>query len=112
MVDRPRRRQRPRYGDDEPEYGESMRAPGRGEDEGVLTMVCLTCGTEYYFGSESPPDDLVCEKCGNMVFRSFYSPETEDEVVIDFMDETERDLHPDDPEGDALPGDILDLNQD
>jgi hypothetical protein len=111
MVDRARGRQ-PGYGDDDPGYGESMRAPGRGEGEGVLTMVCLTCGTEYYFGSDSPPDGLECEKCGNTVFRSFYSHETEDEVAIDFQDETERDLHPDDPEGDTLPGDVLDLNQD
>ena len=112
MSDRPLRGDRPRYGDDDPARGEAMRAPGRGDEEGVLTLVCFKCGTEYYFGSSAPPEDLVCEKCHNTVFRSFYSHQTEDEVATDFQESTERDLLPDDPEGDALPGDVLDLNQD
>lgn len=85
-------------------------APDGAEAEGVLTLVCLKCGTEYYFGDEQPPSDLSCEKCGNTVFRSFYSHETEDEVAADFSDSTERDLDPDDPEGATMPGDILDLD--
>ncbi len=44
------------------------------------------------------------------MFRAF-DTSVGDEVVDDFRDSTERDLDPDDPEGDALPGDVMDLNQ-
>lgn len=81
-----------------------------GESEGVLTLVCVKCGTEYYFSEEGPPGEMTCEKCGNTVFRSFYSPEG-DEVADDFTDSTHRDLDPDDAEGETLPGDVSDLNQ-
>jgi hypothetical protein len=78
-------------------------------EEGVLTQVCLKCGTEYYFSGPEPPGELTCEKCGNEVFRSFYSP-LGDVVADDFEETTARDLDPDDAEGDAAPGDVLDLN--
>lgn len=82
------------------------------EDDGVLTMVCLKCGNEYYFEGESPDDDLTCEKCGGAVFRSFFSPSDDDEAARDFEESTARDMDPDDAEGDTLPGDVLDLNRD
>ena len=81
-------------------------------DEGVLTLVCLKCGTEYYFEDGSPPSGMTCEKCGNGVFRDFYTPSESDEASQDFEDTTARDLDPDDPEGDTLPGDVIDLNRD
>ncbi len=105
--------ERPDAGADPEDVGyEGSAAGGSGgpEAEGVLTVVCLKCGTEYYFGDEFPPEDLACEKCGNTVFRSFYSPEAEDEAAADFSETTERDLRPDDPEGATMPGDILDLD--
>ena len=77
--------------------------------DGVLTLVCLKCGTEYFYGDTVPPAGLTCEKCGNTVFRSFFSREEEDDVGEDFRDTTDRDLRPDDAEGDVLPGDLLDL---
>ena len=80
-------------------------------DEGVLTLVCLKCGTEYYFQDGSPPESISCEKCGNTVFRSFDSVEG-NEAAEDFRDSTARDLDPDDAEGETLPGDVLDLNRD
>jgi DNA-directed RNA polymerase subunit RPC12/RpoP len=80
--------------------------------EGVLTLVCLTCGKEYYFSDEEPPAGITCEKCGNTVFRSFHSDTEEDEVAQDFEDSTARDLDPDDAEGETLPGDVIDLNRD
>lgn len=83
-----------------------------GDDEGVLTLVCLKCGTEYYFEGSSPRGDVICEKCGSEVFRSFFSPSDDDDVAADFRETTERDLDPDDAEGDTLPGDVLDLNRD
>jgi hypothetical protein len=79
--------------------------------EGVLTLVCFQCGKELHFESE-PPEDLACEKCGGTVFRSFFSPDPADEAAQDFADTTERDLDPDDPGTDTMPGDVLDLNRD
>jgi DNA-directed RNA polymerase subunit RPC12/RpoP len=79
--------------------------------EGVLTLVCFKCGTEYHYRDEEPPEELECEKCGNTVFRSFFSP-IDDEVAQDFVDSTARELDPDDPETDTAPGDVLDLNRD
>jgi len=84
---------------------------GGGEDEeGVLTLVCVTCGTEYYFSDVGQPDRPTCEKCGGEVFRSFHSPAEGDEAAMDHQESTRRDLDPDDAEGEAMPGDVLDLN--
>lgn len=82
------------------------------EGEGVLTLVCLKCGTEYYFTDTRPPAGIVCEKCGGGVFRDFFSPPGDDEATNDFDETTGRDLDPDDAEGDARPGDVIDLNRD
>jgi len=91
-----------------PEAGEA--ADASEADEVVLTLVCLTCGKEYYF-SEEPSEGISCEKCAGSVFRSFYSREG-DEAADDFSETTGRDLDPDDAEGEALPGDVLDLDLD
>lgn len=90
--------------------GEGAGAADGGEG-GILTLVCLKCGTEYYFEGKSPRGQVHCEKCGGEVFRSFYSAAEDDEAAQDFRDTTERDLDPDDAEGDTLPGDVLDLNR-
>ena len=45
------------------------------------------------------------------MFREFHTNQG-DEAAEDFRDSTERDLAPDDAEGDVLPGDVLDLNRD
>jgi DNA-directed RNA polymerase subunit RPC12/RpoP len=87
------------------------RAPrGRHAEQTVLTLVCEKCGKDYFFEDEAPPADLACEKCGNRVFRSFHSS-VGDEAADDFRDVTERDLRPDDAEGDTMPGDVLDLGR-
>jgi DNA-directed RNA polymerase subunit RPC12/RpoP len=80
------------------------------ERTGVLTLVCLKCGNEYYFTSERPQSGMTCEKCGGAVFREFFSGDG-DEAREDFQETTGRDLDPDDAEGDALPGDLIDLNR-
>ena len=80
--------------------------------QGVLTLVCVTCGNEYYFADSTPPEGMSCEKCQGTVFRDFFSPIEYDEAAEDFEDTTARDLDPDDAEGDVLPGDVLDLNKD
>ena len=92
--------------------GASSAGPTGEPAEGVLTLVCFKCGTEYYFGEDDPPEEMQCEKCGNSVFRSFFSAVDEDEAAEDFRATTDRDLDPDDAEGETLPGDVLDLNRD
>lgn len=75
----------------------------------LLTLVCEQCGKDYFFDTEPPPSGMQCAKCGGTVFRAF-NTSVGDEAADDFRDETERDLDPDDAEGDVLPGDIMDLN--
>ncbi|MQA92379.1 MAG: hypothetical protein GEU90_19495 [Gemmatimonas sp.] len=77
--------------------------------EGVMTLICFKCGTEYYFEDRGPPPEMSCEKCGNTVFRPFFTAEG-DEAADDFEESTHRDLDPDDAEGEALPGDVRDLD--
>lgn len=84
-----------------------------GGPERVVLWVCMTCGREYQFeGSESPPADLRCEKCGGEVFRRFEDTAVPDEAQAEFREVTERDMASNDPEGDAMPGDVSDLNPD
>jgi len=82
---------------------------GRGPVTEVLTLICETCGKDYFFEDDPPPPDMKCEKCGSTVFRAFQES-VGSEAADDFRDSTERDLDPDDPEGDTLPGDLMDLN--
>lgn len=85
--------------------------PPRGREPAtVLTLVCEKCGKDYFFEDEMPEPGMRCEKCGGTVFRSFHET-VGDEASDDFRDSTERDLDPDDAEGDVMPGDILDLNR-
>ena len=84
--------------------------PGGSEPRGqVLTLVCETCGKDYFFDDTQPEPGMACEKCGGTVFRSFHES-TGDEAADDFRDTTDRDLDPDDAEGDVMPGDVMDLN--
>lgn len=83
--------------------------PGR-PVETLLTLVCETCGKDYFFDDEQPQPGMTCEKCGGTVFRSFHES-VGGEAADDFRDSTERDTDPDDPEGDVMPGDIMDLNR-
>ena len=89
-----------------------LETPGRVRElaDGVLVQVCLECGKEYIFDERPPTGDLVCEKCGNGVFRSFFSVAGYDDVEADFIRSTERDLAPNDDESDVTRSDIIDLN--
>ncbi|MEX2283656.1 MAG: hypothetical protein WEE89_14320 [Gemmatimonadota bacterium] len=78
--------------------------------EGVLTQVCVNCGKEYYFDRNEPPTDQQCERCGNRVFRSFYSVTSDDEAAEDFQETTGRDVGTEDPATDVTAGDLHDLN--
>lgn len=95
---------------DQPRANPAVDPPRGGESPTeVLTLVCENCGKDYFFEDEPPPENLKCEKCGAGVFRSFHTS-VGDEAADDFRDSTERDLDPDDAEGDVLPGDVMDLN--
>lgn len=100
------------------QYAAATDDPGRDNPAGnaatdphgqVLTLVCETCGKDYFFDKEPPPAGMSCQKCGGTVFRSFHAS-VGDEAADDFRDSTERDLDPDDAEGDVMPGDVMDLN--
>lgn len=78
--------------------------------DGILVQVCVECGKEYYYDKIEPPADQKCEKCGNVVFRSFFDNTIEDEAVTDFEETTGRDLRTDDPATDVARGDLYDLN--
>jgi DNA-directed RNA polymerase subunit RPC12/RpoP len=84
---------------------------GAGDPDGVLLLVCMTCGREYQFErDETPPEGLECEKCGGKVFRRFEDVAVPDEAQADFREATERELATDDPEGDVTRADLHDLN--
>jgi predicted nucleic-acid-binding Zn-ribbon protein len=94
------------------QHTEDPAAGAAGEaSDGVLTLICLKCGNEYYASEDGPPAGLTCEKCGSTVFREFFSAAEDDEASRDFRETTERDLDSDDPEGDTLPGDLIDLER-
>jgi hypothetical protein len=97
--------------DRQPSAGQGGAADTGPEDGGdILTLVCFKCGTEYYFSEGSQPAEMTCDKCGNTVFRSFLSRADERESE-EYEEATHRDLRTDDPEGDPLPGDLLDLDR-
>jgi DNA-directed RNA polymerase subunit RPC12/RpoP len=96
--------------DEQPRANPAGDPRGREPRTEVLTLVCEQCGKDYFFEDEPPQPGMTCEKCGGTVFRSFHEV-VGDEAADDFRDSTERDLDPDDPEGDVMPGDILDLNR-
>lgn len=100
---------RGKQANEEPRENPAGDAQGPGPSA-MLTLVCEKCGKDYFFDDEPPPADMKCEKCGGTVFRSFHDV-VGDDAADDFRDSTERDLDPDDPEGDVLPGDIMDLNR-
>jgi predicted nucleic acid-binding Zn-ribbon protein len=77
--------------------------------DGVLVQVCIQCGKEYMFDDQPPPASMTCEKCGNGVFRSFFSGRAGDEAAEDFRDSTERDTATTDPGTDVTQGDLHDL---
>jgi len=89
---------------------ERKAAPTSGLAKGVLIQVCVECGNEYFFDEAEAPSDLKCERCGNTVFRAFFDDTTNDEVVADFEETTERDLTTDAPATDVTRGDLYDLN--
>jgi DNA-directed RNA polymerase subunit RPC12/RpoP len=76
---------------------------------GVTTLVCLTCGKEYFFTQEVPAA-MVCDQCSGTVFRSFDTPTEPDEAVIDALEAQARSMAYGDASPDTAPGDLKDLD--
>jgi hypothetical protein len=64
--------------------------------QGLITLVCLTCGNEKFY-DRAVPDAVRCERCQGTVFRSFATPTTGDEAVIAQLEEQARSIQYGDP---------------
>ena len=77
--------------------------------EGMLTLICITCGNEL-FVTGKPPADEPCSRCGSTVFRSFFTPSVTDEAAESMLEDTSRSISLDGGSTDSTAGDIRDLN--
>jgi hypothetical protein len=80
-----------------------------GGPEGMLTLVCITCGNEMFFTSK-PPKEEPCSRCGGTVFRSFFTPTVRDEATEAMLEDTSRSISLDSAPSDSVEGDLRDLN--
>lgn len=76
--------------------------------QGIVTLVCLTCGNEKFF-DEQVPSHLKCDKCGSTVFRQFATPTEPDEATIAQLEEQARGIGLGDESPDTSPDDVRDL---
>jgi hypothetical protein len=76
---------------------------------GVVTLVCLTCGKEYFYEQAAPPSTMTCEQCGGTVFRTFATPTEPDEATIAALEEQARSIAYGDSSPDTVPDDVRDL---
>lgn len=83
--------------------------PNEKGPEGMLTLVCLTCGREQYFTDE-PPGKVTCDRCGGTVFRDFFTPTVPDGATEAQLEETSRSVALDEESPDTTAGDVRDLN--
>ena len=79
-----------------------------GRSDGVMTLVCLTCGKEKYF-THDVPAAVTCEQCGSTVFRSFMTPTEPDEAAIDALEAQARSMSYGDSSPDTTHDDVRDL---
>lgn len=84
--------------------------PQRDGPDGLLTLVCLTCGNEEFVSEGPPPAHPVCQRCGGTVFREFFTPTEHDEATISRLEETARSVALDEESPDIAPDDLADLN--
>lgn len=77
--------------------------------EGMLTLVCITCGNEMFFTSK-PPKDEPCSRCGGTVFRSFFTPTVRDEATESMLEDTSRSISLESAPSESPAGDVRDLN--
>lgn len=79
------------------------------EPDGMLTLICITCGNELFFTSK-PPADEPCSRCGSTVFRTFFTPGVQDQAAESMLEDTTRSISLDGGSTDSTAGDIRDLN--
>ncbi len=77
---------------------------------GMLTLVCITCGNEMFFDATPPKADNKCDKCGGTVFRSFFTPTARDQAAESMLEDTTRSIAYGDSSPDTSAGDVRDLN--
>ncbi len=77
--------------------------------EGLLTLVCVTCGNEL-FVDRRVPDHPVCPRCGSTVFREFFTPIEPDEATLSNLEETARSMALDEESPDTTPDDVREVN--
>lgn len=76
--------------------------------DGMLTLVCITCGNEIFF-DVAPSAENKCDKCGGTVFRSFFTPTSRDDATESMLEETTRSIAFDGGSPDSTIGDLRDL---
>jgi hypothetical protein len=76
---------------------------------GVVTMVCLTYGSEKFF-SDKMPGALKCERCGGTVFREFDTPTEADEATLSQLEEQARSIQWGDSSPQTTADDVRDLD--
>ena len=77
---------------------------------GIVTMVCITCGTEQFFDRKMPSGGLKCGTCGGTVFREFDTPTVPDEATLDQLDAQARSRSYGDPSPGTSPDEIAELD--
>jgi hypothetical protein len=87
---------------------EQLMAKDKGT-QGLVTLVCLTCGNEKFF-DKAVPNAVSCEKCGGTVFRTFATPTEPDDATIATLEEQARSIGYGDASPDTGPGDVRDLD--
>ena len=86
-------------------------ADGERHAREVVLQVCIECGNEYIIEEGEPAREDPCEKCGNVVYRTFRAVAGSDDVDEDFRDTTERDTATDAGPSDVTSGDLRDLER-
>ncbi|MGH7717519.1 MAG: hypothetical protein ACREON_01570 [Gemmatimonadaceae bacterium] len=79
------------------------------EPQGVLTLVCLTCGNHKDF-DDTPPPAVTCERCGGTVFRNFYTPTVADDATLAQLEDATRSITLDGGSPGTAPDELRDLN--
>ena len=76
--------------------------------EGVVTLVCLTCGKEKFYSHEVPAT-VSCDQCGSTVFRTFDTPTEPDDAAIAALEAQARSMAYGDSSPDTTADDVRDL---
>jgi hypothetical protein len=76
---------------------------------GLVTLVCITCGNEYFF-DQAVPSSQTCKRCGSTVFRQFATPTEPDEASIAQLEEQARSIALDDDSPQTALDDVRDLD--